>query len=569
MKSLLIIYLIAIKIINNIAKHMENIMQEFKKNLQSFGKSLLFPISLLSFMAIFLGVSAALQNKNIIATLPFLDFPILQNFLSLIRKISVLPFAYLPLLFAASIPLGMVKRDKEVAVYSSMVGYVAMLLGMTYVLSLFKLTPDTTSIKYLTETAKLTKELATLTNALYTQELGIFVYRMNVVGGILAGLMGVWIHNKFRATELHASLTFYSGRRFVPIAATIIMALVGVALSFVWPIINHIIMAMGNIISKSGLFGTFLYGFTEKIINPTGLHHILNQVFRFTALGGIESINGENIVGALNIYLAQLDKELAFSANATAYLAQGKILHMVFGMPAAVLAIYHCALPEKRAKVLKFFIPGLTAVILTGITEPIEFTFIFISPILWLMNAIFAGLAFLVPAYFQVAIGNIQGGIIDWIVFGMLQGAQTKWAVFLFLGPIFFALYYFSYRFVINRFNVLTLGKQATDFEDDNMNESQSESKPQVQNQGDEDRTMAKYIIDGLGGIENITDIDNCISRLRVEIKNKDKIKANLINKSKPNGIVYPDATTVHVVYGGRITKVRNIVDDYVLTLKK
>ncbi len=539
-------------------------MKDFKKKFQSFGKSLLFPISLLSFMAIFLGLSAALQNKAIIAMFPFLGVKFLQDILSLIRKISVLPFSYLPLLFAASIPLGMVKRDKEVAVYSAVVGYIAMLLGMSFVLGLRKLTYDTTTIKYLTETAGMTKDTATLTNALYTQELGIFVYRMNVVGGLIAGLMGVFIHNKFRTTELHSSLSFYSGRRFVPIISVIIMAPIGVLLTYIWPGINGVIMATGNIISSTGLFGVFLYGFTEKIINPTGLHHILNQVFRFTALGGTETIGSETLVGSLNIYLAQLDKGLPFSTNATQYLAQGKILHMVFGMPAAVLAIYHCARKDKRSKVLKFFIPGLTAVILTGITEPIEFTYIFISPILWIMNAIFAGLAFLLPAMFHAAIGNIQGGVIDWFVFGVLQGAQTKWYIYLLLGPIFFVLYYFSYKFVITKFNVLTLGRQETDFEDDENDEVISNKSI-----AEEELEIARNIIDGLGGIENITDIDNCISRLRVEIKDKTKLNEILIKKSNPNGIVYPDETTVHVVFGGRITKIRNLVDDYVLTLKK
>ncbi|MBP6125434.1 MAG: PTS transporter subunit EIIC [Leptotrichiaceae bacterium] len=539
-------------------------MKEFKKQIQSFGKALLFPISLLSFMAIFLGLSAALQNKVIMETVPFLKNEIIQLVLTFIRRISVLPFTYLPILFAAAIPLGMVKRDREVAVYSSIAGYIAMLLGMRYILGVQGQTVDTTAVKYLTETLKMTQEQAVLKNSLYIEESGIFVYRMNVVGGIIAGLMGVWIHNKFRNVELHQSLTFYSGKRFVPIASVLIMSVLGGALTFIWPVINMLIMYMGNIISSSGLVGVFLYGVTEKIINPTGLHHILNQVFRFTALGGVENINGETLVGSLNIYLYQLDNGLKFSTEATKYLAQGKILHMVFGMPAAIYAMYKCALPEKRNKVLKFFIPGLTAVILTGITEPIEFTFIFISPILWIINSIFAGLAFLVPAVFNVAIGNIQGGIIDWLVFGVLQGAQTKWYIFLFLGPIFFGLYYFSYKFIIEKFNILTLGRQKNDFEDDDISEDNN-----VEKLNENDEILAKNIVDGLGGLDNITDIDNCISRLRVEIKDMSKVNKDLLKLSNPSGIVTPDENTVHVVYGGRVTKMRNIVDDYVYKMKK
>lgn len=418
-------------------------MKDFKKKVQSFGKSLLFPISLLSFMAIFLGLAAALQNKDIIAFMPFLKAVWIQNGLGLIRKLAGLPFSYLPLLFAMAIPLGMVKRDKEVAVFSAVVGYLAFLIGMNYILGLQGFTASTTSVQTLIESG-LSDVDATIKNAMFTNALGIFVYNTNVIGGILVGLCTVAIHDRFRATELPASLSFYSGRRFVPIMSALILVVVGILMTYLWPFINVVIIESGKMISQAGMFGAFLYGFTEKLINPTGLHHILNQTFRFTALGGIETIDGKTVVGALNIFLAQLEHGLPFSAEATKYLAQGKILHMVFGMPGAVFAMVSLAKPEKRKKLLKFFIPGLIAVMLTGITEPIEFTFIFISPILWIMNAIFAGLAFLVPAMLQVTIGNIQGGIIDWFVFGVLQGVQTKWWIFLIAGPGFFAMYYYA-----------------------------------------------------------------------------------------------------------------------------
>ncbi len=536
-------------------------MSNFKKNFQSFGKSLLFPISLLSFMAIFLGLAAALQNQNIIATLPFLGNTGLQTVLGLIRKLAGLPFGQLPLLFAMSIPLGMVKRDKGVAVYAGTVGYIAMLIGMSYVLSVQGNTADTTSVAYLMETGGLSQVDATLQNALFTNVLGIFVYNTNVIGGIIAGLMAVYLHNKYRETELHASLTFFSGQRFVPIVTALVMVVIGILLTFVWPLVNSVIIMMGKLISESGLFGVFLYGFTEKIINPTGLHHILNQTFRFTALGGVETIDGQTLVGALQIYLYQLDNQLEFSKNATAFLAQGKILHMVFGMPAVVLAMYRTALPEKRDKVLKFFLAGVTASILTGITEPIEFTFIFISPILWVVNAVFAGLAFLVPAMFGAAIGNIQGGIIDWFVFGVLQGAQTKWYLYLLAGPVFFAMYYFVFSFIITKFNVMTLGRRDSDF-------SEEEETSAFVVTTDTDRAAAMNIVDGLGGLDNIVDVDNCITRLRVEVKDGNLIKEDLIKKTQPNGIVRPDANTIHVVYGGRITKIRNIVDNYIYELR-
>ncbi|MGL6063504.1 MAG: PTS transporter subunit EIIC [Fusobacteriaceae bacterium] len=537
-------------------------MQKLKKELQSFGKTLLFPISILSFMAIFLGISAALQNPNIVKFLPFLQGTKVQVILGFIRKLSGIPFGQLPLLFAMAIPLGVVKRDKEVAVYSSVIGYIAMLVGMNYLLSVQGYNKETTSIAYLMSTKGNNQIEATLNSSLFTEVLGIFVYNMNVIGGIIAGLLGVFIHNRFKQIELHPSLSFYSGKRFVPIITVLLLPLIGMVLVYIWPVINNGIMFLGTFISKLGVFGVFLYGFIEKAINPTGLHHILNQAFRFTALGGIENVAGTTQVGGLNIYFAQLENHLEFSPKATLFLAQGKILHMVFGMPAAIFAMYKCSLPEKRDKFLKYFIPGLTAVILTGITEPIDFTFIFISPLLWFVNSILAGLAFMVPAIFEVAIGNIQGGLIDWFVFGALQGIKTKWYLFLVLGPIFSLLYYFTYSVIIKKFNVLTIGRNKNDFED-----IEDEEK-EVKNKDESDNDIVENLVQGLGGVKNIVEIDNCISRLRIEIKDSSLIEQELIKKSKPNGIIIPDKNNIHIVYGGRVTKMRNILDNYIF-LKK
>lgn len=538
-------------------------MSNFKLQLQSFGKALLFPISLLSFMAIFLGLSAALQNPNIIAGIPFMQNEVIQNVLTLIRKLAGLPFAQLPLLFAMAIPMGMVKRDREVAVYSAVVGYIALLIGMSFMLGLQGLDSTTTTVSYLMETEKLSLTDATLKNSLFTNSLGIFTYNINVIGGILAGLFGVFLHNKFRKTELPPSLSFYSGKRFVPIISALVLVVVGIVVVFIWPAINSVIIYLGSWISNLNYVGVFLYGFLEKFINPTGLHHILNQTFRFTALGGMENVGDTVQVGALNIYFAQLEQGLAFSTNATAYLAQGKILHMVFGMPAVVFALYKAALPETRKKVFKYYIAGLSAVILTGITEPIEFTYIFISPLLWIVNSVLAGLSFVAPAIFHAAIGNIQGGIIDWFVFGVLQGVNTKWFIYLILGPIYFALYYFVYSFLIKKFNIGTIGRKLSDFED----ESDTDAADKMTLE-EADLIQAQYIVDGLGGIENIVDVDNCISRLRVEVKDGKIVNEDMIKKTKPNGIVRPNENNVQIVFGGRVTKMRNIVDDYLYSKK-
>lgn len=539
-------------------------MEKLKKDLQSFGKTLLFPISILSFMAIFLGLSAALQNPVIIGFLPFLGGEGIQGFLGFIRRLAGIPFAQLPLLFAMAIPLGIVKRDKEVAVYSSVVGYIAMLVGMSYLLGVQGYTPTTTAVNYLIKNEGYTAVEATLYNSQFTNVLGVFVYNMNVIGGMIAGLCAIAIHNRYRQIELHPSLTFYSGKRFVPIVCALIMPFIGMALVYVWPYINSLIMTLGTGIAKLNIAGAFLYGFLEKAINPTGLHHILNQAFRFTALGGVETVAGHTQVGALNIYFSQLENHVPFSAKATQYLAQGRILHMVFGMPAVVFALYKCALPAQREKLLKYFIPGLTAVVLTGITEPIEFTYIFISPVLWIANAILAGLSTLIPAILGVKIGNIQGGIIDWFVFGTLQGLDTKWYIFLIVGPLFFLLYYFTYVFIIKKFNILTLGRSQDDFKDSDDEAEKSESS----NGAGKVDNLAETMIEGLGGLDNIVEVDNCISRLRIELKDSSKVNQDLIKKSKPNGVIIPDAHNIHIVYGGRVIKMRNMLDDYIFSKK-
>lgn len=531
-------------------------MNNFKSKLQDFGKSLLFPISLLSFMALFLGLGAALQNPNILRYVPLLENSSFQTFVGLIRKLAGLPFSFLPLLFAMSIPLGMVKRDKEVAVYSAVVGYVSMLITMNYILSAQGLTPETTSVDALMASGMDNTE-AILYNSRFSNVLGLYVYNTNVIGGIIAGLAGVWIHNKFRNTELHPSLTFYSGRRFVPIISAILMVIPGALLTFIWPPINNLIVAAGGLISNAGAFGVFLYGMLEKLLIPTGMHHILNQTFRFTALGGVENLGGENVVGALQIFLYQLENGLPFSAEATKYLAQGKILQMVFGMPAVVLAIRNSALNKNKERVMRYYTAGLTAVILTGITEPIEFTYIFLSPILWIANAVLAGLSFLLPYIFGVTIGNVQGGIIDWLVFGVLQGASTKWYVYLLLGPIMFGVYYFTFKFLINKLNVKTIGKE-------DMSEGEPPKDATKISQPSESNIIAENIVNGLGGIENIEDVDNCISRLRIVVKDPNLIDEDLINKSQPMGLIRPTDNNIHIVYGGRVIQMRKIVDDYI-----
>ncbi len=528
--------------------------------LQNLGKALILPISLLSAMALLLGLTAAFTNNAVINVLPFLEADGFQLICDFLKKLAAIPFAYLPLLFAMAIPLAMCTKDKEVATYSGAIGYITLLVSMQFILGLQGFTAETTSVSALIEQGY-TEIEAIGFSAIFKNVMGLFVYNMSILGGIIAGIAVVLIHNRFRQTELPSALSFYSGKKFVPIMTVFIMALVAVVITFVWPFIDHAIISLGGFIGGLGFVGVGAYGFFERILVPTGLHHILNELFRFTSLGGTATIDGEIYVGALNIYYAELyGSSSSFTAEATQWLSQGKINMMVFGLPAAALAMYHTAKQEVRPLLKKLLIPGVAACMLTGITEPIEFLFIFISPLLWLVHAIFAGFSFFIPAILGATIGNIQGGVLDWLIFGVLQGLETKWYLYLITGPLFAAAYYFSFKFLILKYNIMTPGRG------DNMlvgaiEEADNSKEVSIEQLGID-------VAEGLGGVDNILVVDNCISRLRVDVKDDSKVDEVILRKTEYLGLNKTGNNHVHVIYGGRVTKVRNALDNYMEATK-
>ncbi|BCQ44955.1 hypothetical protein ERHA55_24820 [Erwinia rhapontici] len=401
-------------------------MKAFASKVHAFGKALMMPISVIAAAGIFLGVAAALQNPVITGD-AFASLQIPQLIIGFIRKVAGALFANLPLFFAVASAIGLAKAEKPTAAFASVIGFIAMHVGISATLAARGLTAATTTAAALQQQG-MDQTTAMMTSAEFIPMLGIFTYNMSVLGGVIAGLVTVMIHNRFYTTELPTAISFFGGRRFVPIVTVLVLPLVGVLLALIWPTIGAGIAWVGELIGESGQYGAFLYGTSERLLIPTGLHHILNETVRFTPIGGIATVDGQTIVGALNIFNTSLTHPGSVPdttvQDATRFLAQGKIPVMMFGLPAAALAMYHCARPEHKQRVKALVLAGALTSFTTGITEPLEFCFIFVSPVLYLFHALLSGLSFMLMSLLHLMIGNVQGGAIDLVVFGILGAVK-------------------------------------------------------------------------------------------------------------------------------------------------
>jgi len=526
----------------------EGPVKEFASKIHAFGKALMMPISVIAAAGIFLGVAAALQNPTITGD-AFASLHVPQLIIGFIRKVAGALFANLPLFFAVASAIGLAKAEKPTAAFAAVIGFIVMHVGVSATLAAQGLTAATTTPEAL-QAKGMEQTAAMMTSAEYIPMLGIFTYNMSVLGGVIAGLLTATIHNRFYTTQLPTAISFFGGRRFVPIVTVLVLPLVGVLLAAIWPTIGAGIAWVGELIGKSGQYGAFLYGTSERLLIPTGLHHILNETVRFTPIGGVATVDNQTIVGALNIFNTALTHPGSVPddiiRNATQFLAQGKIPVMMFGLPAAALAIYHCARPEHKQRVKALMLAGALTSFTTGITEPLEFCFIFVSPILYLLHALLSGLSFMLMSMLHLMIGNIQGGAIDLVVFGILGGSKTQWWWTLVLGAIYVPVYYYGFRFVILRMRVETPGREAE--------ETEPESKTVAADQ------RIRVIISGLGGEGNIEDVDCCFTRLRVRVKEMKEVVDQTLMTTGANGINRVSDHDIQVIYGPQVEKIASEV---------
>lgn len=512
-----------------------------KTFIQKLGKSLMGPLSIIVAAGLLLGLASTLLNPNVFGN-ALANVGFVNDFVSLINALAGGLFGLLPILFCMSVAQGMSREDKEVATFASIIGFILFHTTIRFFLGLKGVNAETTSIEYLMGQGMSALE-ATQKNAAYDTVMGIFTYRMSIFGGIIVGLWTAMIHNRFHETQLPTAFSFFSGKRFVPIMMVVTIPFLAIVMFFVWPLFNMVINGFGALLASAGAFGTFIYGFLERLLIPTGLHHILNQLIRFTPIGGSAMIDGQQVSGALNIFntlLMQAEPDMDVIRQATRFLTQGTHPFMVFGLPAACYAMYKTALPKNKQKVKGILLAaGLTS-LFTGITEPIEFSFFFISPLLWLFHAFMAGMSFLINTLLGVCIGNAGGGLIDLMLFGVLRGPQTKWLLNVVIGLIYAMIYFFVFKWAIVKFNIKTPGRED---ETDEVVDT------------DEVTELGNGIMDALGGKENILEIDNCISRLRLVLKDTSIVNDALLKRTGSLGIIKINENNIQVVYGTKVEK--------------
>lgn len=511
---------------------------------QSLGKTFMLPVSLMAFLGIFLGISASFTSSATTQIIPILENEYVKLFFDYIGTISGFAFSYLPVLFAIAIPLGLAKREKGIAAFSGFIGYMVMNISINF---------------YLVTTNQIA-DPEVMTSLGQSTVLGIQTIEMGVLGGIISGILVYLIHEKNYRRSLPDAFAFFAGARFVPIATVIFFAIFGLIIPILWIPIAALINEIGKLIMGSGPFGPFLFGMGERLLIPFGLHHILVSMIRFTPAGGTAVVDGETINGVLNIFYAQMDAGIPISHEAygqyTAYLSQGKMPIMMFGLPGAALAMYRCAPISRRPEIKGLLISGALTSFMVGITEPIEFLFLFVSPVLFLIHAFLTGLGFMVMSLLGVVIGNTDGGFIDFIVFGVMQGFVTKWYLVPVVGIVWFIMYYKIFKWYIIKHDVKTPGR------DVQLNEDRvSSSEINYDKKSDFD---ASKILSALGNSTNIITLDNCITRLRMEIVDENLVNDEELKALGALGVIHLDAHNIQVIIGAKVHEVKADLEDLI-----
>ncbi len=505
---------------------------------QSLGKTFMLPVALLSFCGIMMGIGSSLSSHDVTTLLPALGNPILQLIFTWMSKVGSFAFSFLPVMFAIAIPLGMARENKGVAAFSGFVGYAVLNLAINF---------------YLTANGTLPTVDPMILKANNIQMiLGIQSIDTGILGAVIVGVIVYILHERYNTIRLPDALAFFGGTRFVPIVTTVVLGLVGLIIPLIWPFFAAGINGLGRLIHDAGVFGPMIFGSGERLLLPFGLHHILVALIRFTEAGGTLDVCGREVSGALTIFQAQLSCPTThgFAESATQFLSQGKMPAFLGGLPGAALAMYHCAKPENRHKIKGLLISGVVACVVGGTTEPIEFLFLFVAPVLYVIHAFLTGLGFTVMSVLGVTIGNTDGNIIDFVVFGILHGMATKWYLVPLVAAIWFAAYYAIFRFAITRFNIKTPGRESDTMPSAAPVPSSSKSGYNV-----------PVILSALGGADNIVSLDNCITRLRMSVHDMSLVDDATLKANRAIGVVHLNDHNLQVVIGPQVQSVKDELD--------
>ena len=529
--------------------------------LQRIGRSFMLPIAILPVAGLLLGIGSSFTNATTIETYGLTkilgDGTILHYLLMIMNKVGSTVFDNLPLIFAVGVAIGMAKKEKEVSALSAVIAYFVMNTAINAMLI---------NNGLILENGEIAESVLEGT---ITSVCGIQSLQMGVFGGIIVGLGVAALHNRFYRIQLPSALSFFGGTRFVPIISTIVYMFVGILMYFVWPAVQNGIFALGGLVTGSGYAGTLIFGLIKRALIPFGLHHVFYMPFWQTAVGGTMEVAGQMVQGGQNIFFAQLadSANIAhFSADATRYFS-GEFIFMIFGLPGAALAMYQCAKPEKKKAAGGLLLSAALACMATGITEPLEFSFLFVAPALFAVQVILAGSAYMIAHMLNVAVGlTFSGGFLDFFLFGILQGNEkTSWLRVIPVGIIYFLLYYFIFKFMIRKFDFKTPGREEDDVETKLYTKADVNARKaaagKVQASDSED-PVSEAITRGLGGKKNISDVDCCATRLRCTIHDASRVNDSILKATGASGVVHK-GNGVQVIYGPNVTVIKSNLEDY------
>ena len=534
--------------------------------LQRVGRSFMLPIAILPVAGLLLGFGSSFTNETTIATYGLQkilgDGTILHALLIIMNKVGSAVFDNLPLIFAVGVAIGMAKKEKEVAALSALIAYFVMNVAINGMLVVNgKITADGQIAKSVLE-------------GTVTSVCGIQSLQMGVFGGIIVGLGVAALHNRFHKIVLPNALSFFGGSRFVPIISTIVYMFVGILMYFVWPAVQNGIYALGGLVTGSGYLGTLIFGIIKRALIPFGLHHVFYMPFWQTAVGGTMEVAGQMVQGGQNIFFAQLadSANIAhFSADATRYFS-GEFIFMIFGLPGAALAMYRCAKPEKKKAAGGLLLSAALACMFTGITEPLEFSFLFVAPALFVVQVILAGAAYMIAHMLNIAVGlTFSGGFLDLFLFGILQGNEkTSWLRIIPVGIIYFILYYVIFTFMIRKFDFKTPGREDDDTETKLYTKADVNARKEAGKAAGAAATtstdpVSELITRGLGGKKNIVDVDCCATRLRITVAEPERVRDDLLKQTDSRGIV-KKGQGVQVIYGPHVTVIKAKLEEYLET---
>ena len=527
--------------------------------LQRIGRSFMLPIAILPVAGLLLGIGSSFTNETMLKAYGLWKLmgpgTIANGIFRVLSDAGNIVFTNLPIIFAMGVAIGMAKKEKEVAALSAAIAFFIMHASIGAMITI-------------------NGGAENMLRGATADVVGITSLQMGVFGGIIVGLGVAALHNRFYKIQLHQVLSFFGGTRFVPIISALVYTLVGILMFFVWPVIQSAIYSVGEFVLNSGYVGTWVYGFMERLLIPFGLHHVFYLPFWQTGVGGTMEVGSQLIEGAQNIFFAQLaDPTVSkFAVSATRFMS-GKFPLMIFGLPGAALAIYKTAKPEKRKAVSGLLLSAALTSMITGITEPIEFTFLFVAPVLYGIHCVLAGLAYMLMHLFNVGVGmTFSGGLIDMFLFGIMQGnRKTNWIWIVVVGVVYFIVYYFLFTLLIKKMDLKTPGRDDSDevklYNRSDVDAKKGKNDWQNDKSANEEAVdkISQMICNGLGGKKNISDVDCCATRLRCTVFKSELVNDDILKASGASGVIHK-GNGVQIIYGPKVTVIKSNLEDYLET---